>query len=185
MLVVAVSGSPRKKGNSTRIVEKALAYFREKGIEAEGILLSETEVSPCVHCDRCKKENQCALDRQANDINDLLAKADAIIVASPVYFGGVSGQLKCLLDKTLPLRRNGFALKGKVGAAVASAGVRNGGQENAIRDIQNWMFIHGMMVVGDNRHFGGTVCGPLEGDTEGMETVEQTFAAVCDALLKR
>jgi len=182
MKVVFVSGSPRKGENSERIVNKGLGFFKDRGIEADSIMLSEVSVGPCVHCDYCKKNDSCSKDEKANEVNEILAGADAVIVATPVYFGTLSGQLKCFLDKTLPLRRHGFRLKGKVGAAIAVGGSRNGGQEYAIGNIHAWMLVHGMVIVGDNNHFGGTVHNPLEKDSAGEKTVEGTFAAVADLL---
>ena len=84
-----------------------------------------------------------------NRIYEILESADGLIVSSPVYFGTLSGQLKMLFDRTLLLRRNGFLLKDKIGAALAVGASRNGGQEYTIWSIHAWMHIHGMIVVGD------------------------------------
>lgn len=182
MLVACISGSPRKDGNSEQIIEKATKYFKENNIETEQIKLSETSISACIHCNFCRDNDYCSQDETANKVNKTLSKADAVLVVSPVYFGGISGQLKCMLDKTLPLRRNGFELKGKLGAAIMSGGSRNGGQELAIKDAHAWMLIHGMIVVGDNNHFGGTVLNPLEDDQFGNTTISATLEAVKDTL---
>ena len=117
-------------------------------------------------------------------IRPKLAEADAIIVSSPVYFGTLSGQLKCLFDRTLPLRRDEFKLKDKLGAAIAIGRSRNGGQEYTIQTIHIWMHIQGMIVVGDNNHFGGAIAAPFEQDTVGKKTVDDVVDKVC-GLLKR
>jgi multimeric flavodoxin WrbA len=184
MLIVGISGSPRKGGDCSIIIDKVASHFIEKGAEVETIKLSEIKIEPCIHCDFCKTNDYCNQDEKANEVNDLLIRADAIIIASPVYFGGISGQLKCLLDKTLPVRRNGFRLKGKIGAGIAVGGTRNGGQELAIKDIHSWMLIHGMVIVGDNSHFGGIVHNPLEKDEAGDMTIDGTLQAVSDLLAR-
>jgi len=184
MLVLGISGSPRKNKNSEKILQKVLSPFTAQNIETRSIKLSEVDIKPCKHCDYCKTHDCCGTDEKANEINDIIKKANAIIVVSPVYFGGISGQLKCLFDKTLPLRRNGFLLKGKVGAAISVGGSRSGGQELTLQNIHAWMMVHGMITVGDNSHFGGTVHHPLEKDEFGQQTINGTIEAV-SSLLKR
>ncbi len=184
MSIVLISGSPRQAGNSEKILEKGDLFFKKHGYNINKIQLSTETTPPCIHCNFCSKNNHCNQDDNANQRNDLLKNAHAILVVSPVYFGGVTGQLKCLFDKTLPLRRNGFQLKGKIGAAITIGGSRNGGQELAIKNVHAWMLIHGMIIVGDNNHFGGTIHNPCNEDETGLKTANDTFSSVLD-LLKR
>jgi len=116
------------------------------------------------------------------EIYPLLERADGIIVASPVYFGCMTAQLKALFDRTRVLRRQGFLLSGKVGGAIAVGGSRNGGQEKTLQAIHDWMHIQGMIVVGDNNHFGGIVQVPAESDEVGIQTVRDTVGKICDVL---
>src|SRR4030042_1000083 len=119
---------------------------------------------------------------------EALDDADANIVGSPVYFGGISGRLSAFFDRTLPLRRNGMKLAGKIGAALAVGGSRNGGQEFTISGIHHWMLIHEMTVVGDKKtaHFGGICVGRNPGDAmkdeAGVQTVENTAERVVEEL---
>ena len=184
MKVVGISGSPRRNGNSEKILRTAEIYFKEQGFDFESVLLSKTAITPCTHCDFCKKNDFCNQDETANNVNNTLMKADAILVVTPVYFGGMTGQLKCLADKTLPLRRNGFLLKGKAGAAIAVGGSRNGGQELTLQNVHAWMLVHGMVIAGDNSHFGGTVHNPYDDDISGNETIQGTLQSLAD-LVKR
>lgn len=183
--IVGISGSPIKFGNNERIIKEVLEKFKQMDYDIEQINLSEKKVNPCVACNYCK-ENPICYQRtdNGNEINKILEKADAIIISTPVYFGSMSGQTKCLLDRTLPLRRNGFKLKGKVGAAIAIGGARNGGQELTIKDIHAWMLIHGMIIVGDDNHFGGILHAPMDEDHAGKKTAEEMVIAVHN-LLKR
>ena len=178
MFIVGISASPRKNGNSERILSFANEELRKRGHETTEIFLSERKIEPCIACGCCKEKRECANDESASYVNNLLKHADAILVVTPVYFGSMSAQLKALCDKTLPLRRNGFLLKGKNGGAIAVGGSRNGGQELAVKEIHSWMLIHGMHIVGDNNHFGGTVVSEFEEDVLGKETV----LGVVDAL---
>jgi len=184
MLIVGISGSPRKNQNSEQIISKTLDYFAAKKYETKSINLSSTKINPCLHCDYCKKNSSCTQKDAGNETNEILSKASALIIASPVYFGSMTGQLKTLLDRTLPLRRHNFLLKGKIGAAITVGGSRNGGQETTLQALHAWMLIHGMIIVGDNNHFGGTVQAPLENDNFGLETIEGTVKALENLLNK-
>lgn len=182
MKITGISGSPNIGGNNEKIIDLALGIAKEKGYQTEKLFLSKLKVLPCTDCGTCRKAKECSIDDDMQEIYETLEKSDAFIVASPVFFGSISAQLKALFDRTILLRRNGFLLKGKVGGAMAVGGSRNGGQEFAINAIHAWMHIHGMLVVGDMAHFGGIVVKPIETDEVGLKTVKDTVNMVCETL---
>ncbi len=117
-----------------------------------------------------------------------LVRYDGIVLGSPVYFGGVSAELKELIDDTTFIRGK---LTGKVGAAFTTAGDRTGGKETAILSIIQAMLIHGMIVVGDpinpatedtehnGGHYGLAADGKLtEGDIAQAELFGKHVANV-------
>lgn len=166
--------------NSENILNYTAEQLEQEGHKVKKIFLSRISVSGCIACEGCANEEKCVNDETANQINKVLKKADVILAVTPVYFGSMTSQLKALFDKTLPLRRNGFLLKNKFGAAISVGKSRNGGQELALKDIHSWMFIHGMRVVGDNGHFGGTVVADFENDETGRQTVDGVINAIKD-----
>ncbi|MFZ2456882.1 MAG: flavodoxin family protein [Candidatus Altiarchaeia archaeon] len=187
MKILGIAGSPRRNGNTEQLVKEALKVCDGKGAETELISLSGKNILFCDNCDACSGgKAPCPKEDDVRQILDAMAAADAIIIGSPTYFGSVSGQLKTLFDRTMPLRRNNFRLSGKVGGAIAIGGSRNGGQENVIRDIQNWMMIHEMIVVADKKtaHFGGIAIGRNPGDAlmdeTGVATVKNLGLRVYD-----
>lgn len=182
MKIIGISGSPQKDGNTEQMLAAALQIARDRGFDTDVVHLSGLDVSACISCGLCRNEKRCTIDDDMTDIYQRLEDADGIIVASPVYFGGMTGQLKCFLDRTLVLRRNGFLMKDFVGGAMAVGGSRNGGQEKTVQTIHDWMHIHGMIVVGDGAHFGGIVHQPAKDDTVGLETVVATATKMCDVL---
>ncbi|HIE30916.1 MAG TPA: flavodoxin family protein [Methanosarcinales archaeon] len=182
MKIAGISGSPRKNQNSEKLIEMTLAIAEGRDFETDRIFLSERTIAPCTACDVCKDAKRCAIDDDMTRIYPALEDADAILVASPVYFGCMSAQLKALFDRTRLSRRHGFALSGKIGGAIAVGGSRNGGQEKTVQAIHDWMHIHGMIVVGDNNHFGGIVHAPVESDEIGMQTALDTINKICDVL---
>ncbi len=182
MNIIGISGSPTRDGNNEKMIEMALAVAEDRGFGVDRIFLSERAVSPCTACGGCTNKKACTIEDDMAGIYPLLEDADGIIVATPVYFGCMTAQLKALFDRTLMLRRQGFLLSGKVGGAIAVGGSRNGGQEKTVQAIHDWMHIHGMIVVGDNSHFGGLVHAPAESDEAGMQTVRDTIGKICDVL---
>ena len=178
--ILGISGSTRNEGNTTFLVQKALDACKAKGAQVQLMELAHKEILYCDYCNACTEEKKyrCPKDDDVAEMLLAMTAADGLIIGSPTYFASVSGKLKTLFDRTLPLRRDGFRLSGKVGGAIAVGGSRNGGQENVIRDIHNWMLVHEMIVVSDHKtaHFGGIAVarkpGEAAGDKTGIETSE-------------
>jgi len=185
MKILGISGSPVKGGNNEKAIDYALKKAEEKGFEIEKITLAKQDIKSCIACNTCKEQKgTCSIKDAMETIRPKLTEADAIIISSPVYFGCLSSQLKAMFDRTLSLRRDNFKLKDKIGAAIAVGRSRNGGQEFTIQAIHNWMHIHGMIVVGDNNHFGGIIVVPFEEDDIGKKTIDDTVDKVCWLLNK-
>lgn len=182
MMVAGISGSPRKGGNTEFLLDEALKTSAERGLRTERLLCSELEIDYCRDCGECSKGKPCPTKDDMATVLLALEKADGIIVASPVYFGSVTAQLKAIIDRTVPLRRQGLRLKDKIGCAIAVGGARNGGQEKAIETIHAWMHIQGIIVVGDNNHFGGIAVRPASEDRIGRNTVVASANKLCDLL---
>lgn len=180
-MILGISGSP-KNGNTEYLLNESLKIASERGYRTESILCSSLRVGFCTDCGDCRSAKLCPIDDDMAGVVSLMEKADGIIVASPVYFGSVTAQLKAIFDRTLILRRQGFRLKDKAGCAIAVGGSRNGGQEKTIETIHAWMHIHGMIVVGDNSHFGGIAVRPARDDSLGLETVQASAGKLCDLL---
>ncbi|MCK5109631.1 MAG: flavodoxin family protein, partial [Methanosarcinales archaeon] len=96
MKIIGISGSPTKDGNNEKMIEMALALAEDRGFEVDRIFLSEHVVSPCTACDGCKNKKGCTIEDDMEELYPLLGDADGIIVASPVYFGSMTAQLKAL-----------------------------------------------------------------------------------------
>ncbi|MDD4652553.1 MAG: flavodoxin family protein, partial [Methanothrix sp.] len=125
MIVVGICGSPRKAGNSEFLLKEALSVAKERGFETEQHLVSEINVDFCTDCGDCSKGRSCPKEDDMEEILSSLQRADGIIIATPVYFGSITAQLKAVFDRTIPLRRQGLRLKDKVGSAISVGGSRN------------------------------------------------------------
>ncbi len=190
MKVLGISGSPRKNSNTEKLVAHALKICKDAGFETELIALSKMKIGYCTACDACKPEpHRCPIKDDVPKIFEAMESADAIIIGSPTYFSSISGQLKVLFDRTLPLRRAGSKLSGKVGGAIAVGRSRNGGQEFVASQIMRWFLLHEMIVVADKEtaHFGGIAVekdGDAMKDQIGVKTVGNLARKVVEVLKK-
>lgn len=119
--IVVLAGSPRKNGNTDRLVE-AFAKGAEKNNTVEVISVSDHNVKPCIGCNSCfeRDENRCFQDDDMTEIYEKLNEADTLIIASPVYFYGISAQLKAVIDRLHTPMRNRFHIK-KLGLILVGA----------------------------------------------------------------
>jgi len=173
--ILGISGG-KENGNTDILVKATLEECKKAGLKTEFLNISRKKILSCTDCDVCK-EKDCPLPDDMGSILKALENADGLIVGSPTYFANVSSHISLMMERSLPLRRQGFKLRNKVGGAVAVGGSRNGGQEFVINTIQNWFTLHGMLVIGDGAptaHFGGIGTGRSSGDAAkddiGLET---------------
>ena len=156
--ILGICGSPRK-ANTDRLLQEALKSAEaEKNVATNTLLLRKMKINFCSGCFKCFDANDndygCQVFRDSMDeIFETLKDCDAMILASPVYFGGVTAQAKTFMDRTEPLLRYTQSrwkstLKNKVGAAISLGGNRHGGQETTIQAIHHFFFIHDMIVIG-------------------------------------
>ncbi|HMK36422.1 MAG TPA: flavodoxin family protein [Desulfomonilaceae bacterium] len=101
MKIVAILGSPRPKSNSTTLARTILQRAGELGAETQEFLLNKLQFRGCQACETCKtKLDRCVLKDDLSAVLDAVREADAVILASPNYFGEVSGQFKLFFDRT-------------------------------------------------------------------------------------
>ena len=177
MKVVAVSGSARKGGNTTQLIEHVLEPLREAGIDCELIELAGKEVRGCTACLKCRelKDGQCHGRKDfGNDVIDALRDADGIILGSPTYFADVSAEMKAVIDRVgyVSLGNGGFFTR-KPGAAVVA--VRRAGAIHVFDTINHFFLINQMLIVGSSYwNVGiGREKGEIEGDAEGLRTMRR------------
>jgi multimeric flavodoxin WrbA len=101
MKIVAVLGSPRAQGNSNTLARAFLQTARERGAETQEFLLNQMAFQGCQACMACKtKSETCILEDELAPVLEAVREADILVLASPVYFGDLSSQLKAFFDRT-------------------------------------------------------------------------------------
>jgi multimeric flavodoxin WrbA len=113
MNIIGISASPRRHGNSETLLDHALAGAISAGAKTEKIVLSLLDIRPCHGSDACLKKAKCFVKDDMKHLLDKIAKADGIIISSPVYFGSVTAQLKAMIDRCQPFWVEKYVLKNK------------------------------------------------------------------------
>jgi multimeric flavodoxin WrbA len=97
--VLGFSGSPRANGNTDLLLKELMKGAKEAGAETEIISLSKVRFDPCISCNKCFKTGRCEVEDGFQPIYDKIMEADHIVVASPIYFMGISAWAKTLVDR--------------------------------------------------------------------------------------
>ena len=169
MKVLLINGSPNERGCTYTALAEAQKVFEKNGIETEIVYLGKKPVAGCVACGICRKAGYCVYDDTVNEVIDELDDIDGLIVGSPVYYAGVSGQITSFLDRLF------FAastkMKGKPAASIVSC--RRGGASAAFEIINKYFMMTNMPVVTSqywNQVHGNTPEEVLQ-DEEGLQTI--------------
>lgn len=99
MNILGLVGSPRKKGNTAVLVQKALEAARRNGAKTEIVFLSDYRIADCAGCEGCRRNYRCVVADDMQKIYPLLWQADGLILGSPTYFYNISAPVKALLDR--------------------------------------------------------------------------------------
>lgn len=110
--IVILVGSKRKNGNTDLLAQAFAKGARENNV-VEIVSVADYKVNPCIGCNSCftREENRCFQKDDMNEIYEKLKAAHIVVVASPVYFYGISAQLKAVIDRLHTPMRNSFPIK--------------------------------------------------------------------------
>lgn len=100
--VLCIAGSPRRHGNSERLLDALIRGVNNSGGLAEKLIVVDYGITPCRGCNSCSRDGVCVVRDRMHEIYPLIDAADAIVVASPVYFATVPAALKVLYDRCQP-----------------------------------------------------------------------------------
>ena len=171
MKIVAINGSPRKNGNTARCLEAVGREVEAAGVEFQ-VFQPGADVHPCMACYHCLNTGSLRCVRNDDGVNEIIAaciEADGILLASPVYHGGIAGGMKCVLDRLMLAAGCGDnQLRHKVGGALCTLR-RSGGMET-YQQLLGTMDAMEMVIVTSD--YWGAVHGADPGevlaDEEGM-----------------
>lgn len=174
--VLILKGSPRERGNSAALAERAAVGAREAGAQVESVYLHSLDIRPCDGCDLCKENGVfCVIEDDMQSLYPKLLAADAILLASPIYWFTYSAQLKLCIDRWYGLwNLQGEAFHGKPFGIILAYGdtdLYNSGGINAIHTFETMLRFLRAEVAGIVH---GSLSDP--GDAEkNPELMEQAY----------
>ena len=154
MKLLVIAASPRLKGNSTILAGEAARGAEEAGAEVEIVRLAGLAIGPCLACNGCRKAGAkgCVRKDGLTALHPEVLAADALLIASPVYWFTMSGQAKLFMDRLYAFGAKGYrGLKGKrVGLILtyADATPRSSGALNALKSFEDAFAYVGAPIVG-------------------------------------
>lgn len=125
MKILGIMGSPRIKGNTDVLLDQALEGARSQGAEVEKIIIDKLNIAPCREYYGCARDGNCVIRDDMDEVYPKLLSADGVIIASPMFFYGLSAQVKALIDRCQALWARKHILKqnlsgsGRKGAFIA------------------------------------------------------------------
>ena len=179
--VLLINGSPHEFGCTYTALREIAETLEKDGLETELLYLGKKPVAGCIACGACHSSGRCMFQDKVNQVLDRLDDYRGIVVGSPVYFSGPSGQLCAFLDRLFCCA--GEELKGKIGAAVVSC--RRGGATAAFDRLNKYFTISNMHVAGSQywNQVHGSSPEDVRRDEEGLQTM-RTLAHNISWLIK-
>ena len=179
MTILGICGSPRKQATDY-VLRESLNMLEEKGFKTKFFGLRGKNISPCRHCDYCIRKKECIVQDDMQNLYPLITEAKGLIMATPVYNGGLSAQLKAVMDRCRALGAIDFDfMRFKVGMAIAVGGDRIGGQELAIQQIHTFYILTGAIPVSGGAYGANIGANFWSNDTlNGVKEDEQGFRSL-------
>ena len=101
MRILVLNGSPRPKGNTKQMVDAFREGAESAGHQVDVVDVCRKKIAGCLACEYChtKGNGVCVQKDDMQEVYSLLMVADMLVIASPIYYHGISGQLKCTIDR--------------------------------------------------------------------------------------
>ncbi len=187
--VLGVCGSPVRGGNVEALLSAALRSQDERpGVRYETVHLADLKISDCVHCNWCLRkqdgDRRCSREDDLAFVYPKVEECDVLILATPVYFGRLSGHLACFIDRMrIYVHGNVTAgrLRNKVGGSLAVAWFRMAGLEMALLSVNQFFYAVNMVIAAPDLGLqGGSAYSSLEGS--GRREAEDKLLVLRDQL---
>lgn len=169
MKALIINGSPRLGGNTSIAINEVEKTLNKNRIEAEVIQIGNKDITGCKACEYCHLHGECIKKDIVNEIAKKFEVADALVIATPVYYASANGTLISLLDRLF--YSTSFDKTMKVGASIAVA--RRGGCSSTFDELNKYFTISGMPVASSQywNSVHGRKVGEAEKDLEGLQTM--------------
>ena len=152
MKLLVLKSSPRPKGNSSTLADQLADGATQAGAQVESVFLHKLNIHPCNGCDACVKTGRCTTKDDMQPLYSKLIEADAVVLASPIYWFTYTAQLKICIDRWYAIWKfNHDAFKDKPFGIILTYGdtdVYTSGAINAIHTFETMMKFLQTEIVG-------------------------------------
>ena len=173
MKVLLLNGSPHEKGCTYTALMEMAGQFQKRGVETELFWIGNGPVRGCIDCKSCWGKGRCVFDDDCvNRLIEKIASCDGLVIGTPVYFRGIAGGLKCMLDRVFYDAKRLFS--GKPAAVVVSC--RRVGAGSTFDQLNKYFTISSMPVASSQywNSVHGDAPEEVRADLEGMQTLRLT-----------
>ncbi|HHX76904.1 MAG TPA: flavodoxin family protein [Firmicutes bacterium] len=181
MPVLALLGSPRRGGNTETLLHAFIEGGEKAGASFDVIRVSDLNIKPCSACDACAITGECIIDDDMQEIYCKIDAAEGLVIASPIYFGGVSAQLKAVIDRMQKYwfiyfgrgnKKAGLIPKGRPGYFLGVGGMKNKKYCQCARTTAETVFLSsGFSMLGSLCFSGYDAKGALSADKQALQEI--------------
>ena len=171
--VLVISTSPRKGGNSETLADEFVRGARDAGNDVEKVTLYDKDIRFCKGCLVCQNTQRCVIHDDADTIVQNMLTADVIVFATPIYYYGMCGQMKTLLDRANPLYSADYAFR-EVWLLACAAEEGDEVWKRAAEGLGGWVECFPKAKLA-GVVFGGGVTAP--GEVRGSEAMQRALDA--------
>ncbi len=176
--VLGIFGSPRREGNTELLLNEALKGAAREGAQVEELHLCEFRITPCTECLCCFKDGICVVADDMQGIYPRLLEADIVIITSPMFFYGITGWAKAMVDRCQALWSRRYVLhdpslggegKRRKGFFISVGGTK--GQRmfgGAILTVKYFFDAFNTEYAGELLFRGVDACGDILKDQEAL-----------------
>ena len=165
--VLVITTSLRAESNSDILSERLIAGAKDAGHEVEHISLKGKEIRFCIGCLACQNTQKCVLNDDAVSIAEKVKNADTLVFATPVYYYGMSGQMKTLLDRMNPLYPADYKFR-RVYLLSTATEDEDTTPEKTVIGLQGWVDCFEKAVLA-----GSLFCGGISEPGEANEKTDE------------
>ena len=165
-----INGSPNEHGCTDAALQELAASLTANGVEAEILWLGKKPMPDCIACGHCQEAGACVFHDLVNAVSARMDEFGALVVGSPVYYGGPSGRLCSFLDR-LFFSSSAEKFRGKLAASVVSC--RRGGATASFERLNQFFLMNNMHTVGSQywNQVHGFTAEDVRRDAEGLQTM--------------
>ena len=169
--VLVISTSPRKGGNSETLPDEFIRGAREAGNDVEKVTLYDKDIRFCKGCLVCQNTQRCVIHDDADTIVQNMLTADVIVFATPIYYYGMCGQMKTLLDRANPLFPADYQFR-DIYLLAAAAEEDAHTVDGAVTGLQGWIDCFEKARLAGTVFAGGVTS---VGEIQGHPALQQAY----------